>query len=119
MATFHEFDQKAIDAALEAARNHYEQDGLKEQAVRQVQSEDGHLRLAAACISVTVEDGKICLNLPLGIGKVCLPIPSIFPNGTAAEACLHICTTWGIPTGVKVTVSIAGKVIVEKSFGKC
>ena len=119
MAQYHSFDDKAIASALEAAANHYDHTKLRAQGLAGGLADDGHISLDAACISVTVEDGKICLNLPLGIGKVCLPIPSIFPNGTAAEACLHICTTWGLPTGVKVTVSIAGKVIVQKSFGKC
>lgn len=119
MATFHEFDQKAVDAALEAARAHYDQDALKSRAEGGVLADDGHLSLAASCIAVTVENGKVCLSLPLGIGKVCLPIPSIIPNGTAAEACLSICTTWGIPTGVRVTISVLGKVVVQKSFGKC
>ncbi len=119
MPTYHEFDRKAVDAALEAASNHHDTVALKKAGANATLADDGHLSLAASCISVTVENGKICLKLPLGIGQVCLPIPSIIPNGTAAEACLHICTTWGIPIGVKVTISIAGKVIVQKSFGKC
>jgi hypothetical protein len=44
---------------------------------------------------------QTCLNLPLGIGKVCLPVPSSVPNGTAAEACIGICTTWKIPTCIR------------------
>ncbi|GGX64075.1 hypothetical protein GCM10007385_36610 [Tateyamaria omphalii] len=112
----YEFDNDAVAAALEAARAHYAD---KADAMAESVTEDGHLAMAAGCISVTVENGKVCINLPLGFGKYCFPIPSIIPNGTAAEACLHICTTWGIPTGVKVTISVAGKVIVSKSFGKC
>ncbi len=114
--TVHNFDDKSIEAALEAARGHYK-GNIDASAVSP--GEDGHLALAAGCISVTVENGKVCLNLPLGFGKYCFPIPKIIPDGTAAEACLHICTTWGIPTGVRVTISVAGKVIVSKSFGKC
>lgn len=119
MATFHSFDDKAIEAALDAARAHYEAPAIEANRRELNPIDDGHLRVAAQCISVTVEDGKVCLNLPLGIGKFCFNIPSIIPNGTAAQACLDICTTWGIPTGVKVTISVAGKVILEKSFGKC
>ncbi len=113
---FHSFDDKSVQAALEAARAHYED---RNKATAFNSAEDGHLAMAAGCISVTVENGKVCLNLPLGIGNYCLPIPSIIPNGTAAEACLHICTTWGLPTGIRVTISVAGKVIVSKTFGKC
>jgi hypothetical protein len=118
MADF-SFDQKKIAAVLEAARSQYDSDMLAAQADKINPYDDGHLSLLAECISVTVENGKICLNLPLGIGKYCLPVPSIIPNGTAAEACISICTTWGIPTGVRVTVSVAGKVIISKTFLKC
>lgn len=119
--TVHSFDDKAIEAALEAAKGHYDEQVSAGALTTGTLAayDDGHLALAAGCISVKVENGKICLNLPLGIGKFCFPIPSIIPNGTAAEACLNICTTWGIPTGVRVTISVAGKVILSKSFGKC
>ncbi|KAF0122237.1 MAG: hypothetical protein FD152_3616 [Xanthobacteraceae bacterium] len=119
MATFHEFDEKAIASALETARRLYDQKMLDERSRAISLADDGHLRIAAQCISVTVDNGKICLNLPLGLGKFCFPVPPVFPNGTAAQACLSICTTWGIPTGVRVTISIAGNVILEKTFGKC
>lgn len=119
MATFHKFDEKAIASALETARSIYDQPRLEESSRVISLADDGHLRLAAGCISVVVDGGKICLELPLGLGKFCFPIPPVFPNGTAAQACLSICTTWGIPTGVRVTVSIAGNVILEKTFGKC
>jgi len=118
MPTIHEFDQASIDAAIQAAKTHYDSD-KRAKAAQGSLVDDGHLCLAASCISVTVEDGKVCVNLPLGIGSVCLPIPSVIPNGTAAEACLSICTTWGVPTGVHVTVSALGHVVVSKTFGKC
>lgn len=119
MATFHEFDEKAIASALETARSAYGQKAFDDRSRTIDLIDDGHLRIAAQCISVTVENGKICLNLPLGLGKFCFPVPPVFPNGTAAQACLSICTFLGIPTGVRVTVSIAGNVILEKTFGKC
>lgn len=119
MATYHSFDEAAINAALEASRGHYDAGDLAAQGLKGSIADDGGLHIAAGCISVTVENGKICLNLPLGIGKVCLPIPSIIPNGTAAQACLSFCTRFGIPVGVKVTVSVAGIVVVQKSFGLC
>jgi hypothetical protein len=75
--------------------------------------------LSAGCISVKVKDGKVCINLPLGLGKTCIGIPRRIPNGTAAEACLKICSKFGIPTGVKVTISIGGKEVVSQTFGKC
>jgi hypothetical protein len=119
MATYHDFDDKAVASALEAARNYHNPQMLMAKADKLDPLDDGHLSLAGGCISVTVQNGSICVNLPLGIGSICLPIPSIFPNGTAAQACVSICTTWGIPTGVKVTISIAGVVVVQKTFLKC
>ena len=117
--THYDFDAKAINAALEAARGH--STTLTSAAVTHETdlSSGGKLVMAATCVSVTVKNGKVCLNLPFGFGSVCLPIPAIFPDGTAAQACLDICTTWGIPTGIKVTVSVAGRTIVQQTFGYC
>jgi len=119
MADNYEFSAKAIDNALAAARSAHDTTKLQASGAKASILAAGDLSLTAECISVTVQNNKVCLNLPLGIGSVCLPIPVSFPNGTAAQACLSICTTWGIPTGVQATVSIMGNVIVRQSFGKC
>lgn len=119
MTTYHEFSMDAVNHALEAAQRHNDLLGFKGVNANMSIYGGGELSLKAQCISVTVENGQVCLSLPLGIGKVCIPIPLPIPSGTAAEACLDICTTWGIPTGVKVTVSALGHVIVTKTFGKC
>ena len=118
MTTYHPFDENATAAAIETARKHYHSDALKAQATNPSFGSNGHMLLAAQCISVTVENGKVCLSLPV-VGKECLPIPSTIPNGTAAEACLSICTAYGIPTGVEVTIAIAGRTIVRQAFGHC
>jgi hypothetical protein len=115
----YDFDPKQIQSALDAAAHHAKAANLTLVGPKTDVSNGGALVLAGGCISVTVNNGQICVNLPLGFGSVCLPIPAIFPSGTAAQACLDICTTWGLPTGVKVTVSIAGHVVVSKSFGRC
>lgn len=74
----------------------------------------------AECISVTVTNSQICLALPAPISKqFCVSVPSWVPNGTAAEACISICTKLGIPSGAKLTVSALGKVIFQKTFGLC
>lgn len=119
MATYYEFDEKAIASALEATDDFYSDDILAAKSTMVDAFDDGHISLAAGCISVTVDNGRLCFNLPLGIGHVCVPVPSAFPNGTVAQACIKICKIWKIPTGVKLTVIIAGQVIVEKTFGKC
>lgn len=121
----HDFDADAVSSAIASAQSFHQET----MAARSAESgeagggvnlaDSGELFVQAQCISVTVSGGKICLNLPLRIGRVCLPIPSFVPNGTAAQACIGICTTWGIPTGVRVTVSVAGRTVVSKTFGKC
>lgn len=119
MADLPKYSDEAVQAAIDSARNFYteKQAGLKASAAA-VGFDDGHVSTLAECISVTINNGKACLNLPLGIGSVCIPVPNIY-NGQVASACLSICTTWGIPTGVRVTVIVAGITIVSQSFGKC
>lgn len=74
----------------------------------------------AECISVTVTNSQICLTLPKPISKqFCATVPSWIPNGTAAEACISICTKFGIPSGAKLTVTALGKVVFQKTFGLC
>lgn len=119
MADYARFDQEKIDAALETARRHNELVGLSKVHSGMDVHSGGEFSITAGCISVTVKDGKICIELPLGFGKYCLPIPPWIPDGAEVKACLDICTTWGIPTGVKLTVSFNGLVIFTKTFGKC
>ena len=111
-----EFDAKFVEQAVEAASRHSNSLQASAKGGSPTLS-DGALKVAAQCISVTVQNGQVCVNLPLGIGSVCLPIPSWIPNGTAAQACIDICTKWGIPCGVELTVSVAGQQIVQKGFG--
>lgn len=120
---YHEFDAGAIDEAISAVRGQ-PGGGVAALAAGGAQApvalqDSGHMFLAAQCIAVTVANRHICLNLPLHIGKVCLPVPGFVPNGTAAEACIGLCTHFGVPTGLKVTVTIAGKTVLQKTFGFC
>jgi hypothetical protein len=118
MSHYADFDQEKINAAHEAAKAHYvpllAESANTDSAYLNLEC----LKLTGGCVSVTVENGQICLNLPI-VGSKCLPVPNWCPNGTAAQACLSICYTWGIPTGVTATVSVAGNQVVSKSFGKC
>ncbi len=115
MNSYPSFSDQAVQEAIDAASKHY---NTQTKAGHTLSDDDGHLALLAECISVTIANGKACINLPLGIGSKCIPVPISY-DGKVAQACLTICTTWGIPTGVKVTVSVAGIVILTKSFGKC
>lgn len=118
---YHEFDDDAVQQALDAARRrHEENDQVKTLSPSaQAPTGGGHVALAAQCIGVTVENNKVCLNLPLGFGKHCLPLPVSIPNGTAAQACLDICTKFGIPTGIKVSIIVAGSTVYQETFGLC
>ena len=113
---YYSFDDEQIQHALDAAKNHFAD---LERPANLSESQVSCIALAGGCISVTVNNNKICINLPLGLGSACLPIPLNIPNGTAAEACIDICTTWGLPTGVTVSVKVAGVTVVSQSFGKC
>ena len=110
------FSDEKIKEAQESARKFYQD--RHRQIGGPITHDDGHLSTRAECITLTISNGQACINLPLGIGHVCLPVPISY-DGQVASVCLDICTTWGIPTGVRVTVSVAGVQIVQKTFGKC
>ncbi len=114
-----EFSAESVEQALAAAREHNQSTGLEAVEGQLNLATSGEFEVLAQCVSVTVANRRICLNLPLGLGHVCLPIPISTPSGTAAKACLTICTKFGIPSGVKVSVSVAGQTIVSKKFGFC
>jgi len=119
------FDQKAITEALEAGQRHgknlraVSDAGAAGGAGQSITLDNGELKLSAQCISVSVNNGQVCLNLPLGIGSICIPVPSWIPSGATVQACLDICTKWGIPCGVEVTGSFNGTRIFQKGFGCC
>lgn len=117
MTTYHEFDKHKVDAAIATIKAHGELAHGFAAADAAHPYVGNEVSVFAQCIDVVVAGGKICLKIPI-FGNVCLPIPTPFPDGTAASACLSICGSF-IPTGVKVTVSIAGHVVLTKVFGKC
>jgi len=119
MAKYYEFDEGKVAAAIEAARSYYADISTYQDGGKVDLTDDGHMNIATECIKVTVDNGKVCLKLPVIGNTVCLPIPSFIPNGTAAEACFSICFTGPFPSGVTVTISVLGKVIITKSFGRC
>ena len=65
------------------------------------------------CVSLTVDDGEICLEIPF-VGNICIPLPSV-PDGTIAEACIE----FSFPACVKITVTVLGNVVFEEKFGIC
>lgn len=119
MTTYAEFSKDEIVNALATAKEHNQTFGIAAFDDNTSIAASGEFSILAQCISVKVANRKVCLKLPLGIGNVCLPIPISVGNGTTVKACLSICTRFGIPTGVKVTVSVGSTVIVTKKFGAC
>ena len=118
------FDEEAIADAIKSAQTTHSDATANTKGVAFDMSkgrgmQDGPLSIAAQCISVTTANRKICINLPLGIGKRCFTVPVNIPNGTVGKACISICSIFGIPTGFRVTVVIAGVTIISQSFGKC
>ena len=58
------------------------------------------------CVSVTIENGKACLNLPFGLGRKCIDVPDWIPDGTGARACVSVRKRYGIPVGIRVCVYV-------------
>jgi len=75
--------------------------------------------LLAECISVTVQNNKVCIDLPFGFKQHCLSVPSSIPNGQKAQACLHICTHFGLPTGIKVEIRVGNNTVYQQTIGSC
>jgi hypothetical protein len=114
---YYSFSDEAISSALEAARKPHEGKDLAAATADLSTSEGAQLEILAQCISVRVNNNRVCLSLPLGIGSICIPIPFHVGNGTVAEACISICTTWGIPTGACASIRVGGTQVVRQCFG--
>ncbi|MCU9838328.1 hypothetical protein OEZ49_11170 [Ruegeria sp. WL0004] len=119
MTTYHEFPQEEIDRLVQTAQSHHDAMGVRSMAPADAMLHASPLILGETCISVTVEDNKVCVKIPIVNQKVCFPIPVSIPNGTAAKACIKICTTFGIPTGACVTITALGIQVIHQCFGKC
>lgn len=111
------FSDEAVKSALDAAKKDAET-AIKN-AETQISTDPGQFTAHAECVTATVENGQICIDLPLGLGHKCISIPTKFGDGTKAQACLDICTKFGVPTGVKVYVTIDGITVAQKTFGVC
>lgn len=115
MPAYNSFDDEAISSALEAAKRPYQETDI--QAVREISLTARPLNFSAGCLSLVTRNNQVCLNLPLGLGSTCIPIPFHIPDGTVAQACIDICTIWGIPTGACLRVSAEGQQIARQCFG--
>jgi hypothetical protein len=112
---YHSFSDEAVNNALEPARSLHADVNLRE--VAEIPTLASPTSLLAECISVTINNNRVCLNLPLGLPRICLPIPIHIPDGSVAQACLRICTFFGIPTGACVSIVVAGQTVASQCFG--
>lgn len=113
---YYSFSDEAVSSALEAARQPYQERDVL--AITEISaSESPNLELLAQCISVTVNNRRVCLRLPLGLGSVCIPVPFNVGNGTVAQACISICTIWGIPSGACASIRVGGTTVARQCFG--
>ncbi len=104
------FSEERVDSALRVLENDQNLSLTTVKGAGTNTSRTADFTIAAECISVTVTDGKICINLPLNLGRECIDIPDWVPNGSAASACLSIkykkVLGVKIPVGVKVCVYV-------------
>lgn len=134
----HSFSEEAFKDAIESAKATHsdakaEAQGAKAQSAEAQSAEaqrfgfdfsngggmqEGTMQIMAQCISVTTANRKICITLPV-VGKKCFTVPLNIPNGKVGKACLSVCTKFGIPTGVKVSITIAGVTVINQQFGFC
>lgn len=118
MATY-SFSETAINHAIEAAKHTHEEQQISTKDTSTNLYHIGCMLVSAECMKVKVENHKVCIKLPLKLGKHCFILPASIPDGSVGKACLTICTHFGVPTGVKVTIYIDQVIVVSQSFGKC
>ncbi len=116
MPTYHKFSEEKLNKAVELLKSHPSVAARAKGNAIDL-SGPGHLRVTAECITVSIENGQVCIDLPI-VGKKCIPIPLPFPSGTSAQACIDLCYHV-VPTGVTVYVSVNGQVVAQQSFGWC
>ena len=134
----YKFDESAIRDAIESAKATHSDSMAAAQSAKAQSAEtqaaeaqalgfdfskggamqEGTVQIMAQCISVTTANRKICISLPV-VGTRCPLYQLNIPNGSVGKACLSICTKFGIPTGVKVSVTIGGVTVINQSFGLC
>lgn len=110
MSNIREFNQERIDSVLKLSKVSTSLDSEGKG------SKTAEITALAQCISLEVEDHKVCVKLPLGLGKQCIDVPDWIPNGEAARVCLSINFIGVLPRGVKICVYVANQEIVCKNF---
>ncbi len=119
MPEYTSFSEEAINQAVETARRPYEGVDLRSPQVMtgDLALKSGPASFRAECLEIVSRDREVCLGLPLGLPDLCVPVN--LPDGEAVQACLDICTHFGIPTGVCVSLRVAGNEIFRQCFLWC
>jgi len=122
-----EFSKDKLSAAIETAQFNSAKIQSRADAYSQsfaLNPNQSNTTVLAQCLEVMIKDRQVCLVVPdiiriiIGDTNLCIPVPIDY-DGDVAKVCMSLCFTGPIPTGVEVTVSIAGIVIVKQVFGKC
>jgi len=121
MPEYTQFPRENIDSALTLAQRYRGGvGGVDLQSADMLAPETamraGPANFSAGCIGVVSQGNQVCLRLPI-VGDLCVPID--LPDGTAAEACVDICTHFGVPTGVCVKIRVLGNEVFSQCFGFC
>lgn len=120
---YHDFDANAIEDVVASVQSQPEMTASLQgggAASLDTMMESTSMYVGAHCISVTVENNRVCLNLPRPISKkICVPVPRFIPNGQKVKACIGVCFKGPFPTGVKATVAYNGNVFFRQSWGIC
>lgn len=118
MPEYTQFPQENIDKALALARRSSEGVDLRstDMLAPGMALRAGPANFSAGCIGLVSKGNQVCLELPI-VGNLCVPID--LPDGTAAEACVDVCTHFGFPTGFCVKVRALGNDIFSQCFGWC
>lgn len=59
----------------------------------------------SACVGASYRNGDVCFDFPV-FGNVCVGVPISIPANASLRVCGDVCTTWGIPTGLKITLYV-------------
>jgi hypothetical protein len=118
MPEYAQFPQENIDRVLALAGRSSEGIDLRsaDMLAPEMALQAGPASFSAGCIGLVSQGSQVCLRVPI-VGDLCVPVD--LPDGTFAEACVDLCTHWGIPTGVCVRIRAAGANIFSQCFGWC
>jgi hypothetical protein len=70
----------------------------------------------SVCVGGSANGNQICVNVPV-LGRKCITSPIRLPVGASVRGCT--CSFLGVPCGVKITATVAGRTLFSKGIGCC